>query len=260
MQIVLIILMVVGLLPIGLALWANRATSLLHALVWTLIAWLSWGTAFLFADLGIPGVEPSQYVALCLTGCAGVAVLGARRPHVFAWNFVVLGLFAVMALPLVETHIIGTQSLGGLRIFFIAGTIAVGLLNYLPTRLGPAAAVLMLVCSFEVAQLNQPARLVILYAPPPRFDWLLPIIPWIAWSCLKYDDSQRSAFDRLWLSFRDRWGFVWSQRVREQFNNAAENAGWPVKLTWQGLVRETEAPANEEKYQATLHATMQRFR
>jgi hypothetical protein len=253
MQIVLIILMVVGLLPIGLALWANRATSLFHALVWTLIAWLGWGSAFLIAGDENAGFEPSRYAALCLTGCAGVAVLGARRPHVFAWNFVVLGLFAVMVLPLAETHIIGTQSLGGLRIFFIAGTIAVGILNYLPTRLAPTAALLMLVCSFEVALLYLPAKL-------PRLDGLLTAVPWIAWGCLKFDDSQRSGFDRLWLSFRDRWGFVWSQRVREQFNHAAEHAGWPVKLTWQGLVRETAAPTNEEKYWATLHATMQRFR
>lgn len=263
MPFVLTILILAGCIPIGLALWANRATSLFHALVWTLIAWLSWGSAFLFADIQIVGVEPSQYVALCLTGCAGVAVLGARRPHVYAWNFVVLGLFAVMALPLAETYFIGTQSLGGLRIFFIAGTIAVGILNYLPTRLAPAAAVLMVVCSFEIAQLHQPARLFDLPARLPRLDGLLTAIPWIAWACLKFDDSQRSEFDRLWLSFRDRWGFVWSQRVREQFNNAAENAGWPIKLTWQGLVQETStpalAPADQEKLVATLRATLQRF-
>ena len=84
-----------------------------------------------------------RYCALCMTGCAGIAVLGARRPHVFAWNFVVLGLFAVMVLPLIETQIIGTHPVDTLRILFMGGTIAVGILNYLPTRSAPAAFLLL---------------------------------------------------------------------------------------------------------------------
>jgi len=39
----------------------------------------------------IPGAVPD--------GCAGVAVLGARRPGMTAWNFVVAGLLAVLLLP-----------------------------------------------------------------------------------------------------------------------------------------------------------------
>jgi hypothetical protein len=39
-----------------------------------------------------------RYLALCLTGCVGVAVLGARRPGVGAWDFVLLGLLAVLLL------------------------------------------------------------------------------------------------------------------------------------------------------------------
>src|SRR5207302_10000421 len=125
MPMVLTALNFAGLVPLGLALRANRRTSLAYALAWTLSAWLSWGLAFALADPEGVGMAAGRYCALGLTGCAGIAVLGARRPHVFAWNFVVLGLFAVMVLPLIETAIIGTRSLDGLRIFFLAGTIAV---------------------------------------------------------------------------------------------------------------------------------------
>ena len=52
------------------------------------------------------------YTALSLTGCAGVAVLGARRPGVGPWNFVLLGLLAVMLLPLAE----GLLSRGALHL------------------------------------------------------------------------------------------------------------------------------------------------
>jgi hypothetical protein len=67
----------------------------------------------------------------------------------------------------------------------------------------------------------------------------------------------------LWISFRDCWGLVWSQRVREQFNHAAEHAGWPIRLSWRGLTQEENTPASppadEEKSVATLRATLQRF-
>src|SRR5260221_8213543 len=122
MSFMLAALILAGSLPIGLAIWAHRRTSLSHALVWALIAWLGWGFAFLSAEF-----DPARYCAVGLTGCAGVAVLGARRPHVYAWNFVVVGLFAVMVLPIVETHIIGTRSLDGLRVLFLASAVAVGI-------------------------------------------------------------------------------------------------------------------------------------
>ena len=256
------VLFLTGLLPIMLALWANRRTSLLHALVWTMIAWVSWGVAFFFDDLDTTAVTPFRYCALCLTGCAGVAVLGARRPHVFAWNFVVLGLFTVMVLPLIETRIIGTHSIDGLRIFFMTGTIAVGILNYLPTRLGPAAFLLLGIGAGEIAFLYAPTSLPG-YGEVMGFDLLLTSVPWLAWICWIRGDTRRNEFDRLWLSFRDRWGLVWSQRAREQFNNAAEHARWPVKLMWRGLTQEKGtpalSPADQQAVVSTLRATLRRF-
>jgi hypothetical protein len=260
MSLVLTALIVAGLLPLSLALWTHRGTSLLHALIWVLVAWLTWGLAFLCEDSERAGMQPGRYCAVCLTGCAGVAVLGARRPNVIAWNFVVLGLFTVMALPLMESQFIGTHPVDGLRIFFMAGTVAVGVLNYLPTRLAPAALLLMLVGAGEIT---------LLYASPRRpgfgtgmvFDLLLSVVPWLAWICLARRAADRSNFDRLWLNFRDRWGLVWSHRIREQFNHAAQNAGWPVKLAWHGLthVKDESPAADQEKFVEMLQKTLQRF-
>jgi hypothetical protein len=91
---------------------------------------------------------------------------------------------------------------------------------------------------------------------------LLLSIPWIGWMCVLATGKPVSQFDRLWLAFRDRFGLFWSQRVREQFNQAARNAAWPVKLSWRGLVltgAERPAPADEEKILQTLRAVLQRF-
>jgi hypothetical protein len=248
-------LIVAGLVPLILAWRSRRATSLAHALVWAIVAWLSWGLAFLIGDAERAGVDPWRYCALCLTGCAGVAVLGARRPHVFAWNFVALGLFAVMILPLIETLFIGTHPVDPLRIFFMAATIAVGILNYLPTRFAPAALLLALACAGATVLLFAPAWLPSELAGT-IVAGLLAAVPWVAWSCLRRRSAGRSAADRLWLDFRDAWGLLWSQRVREQFNRAAENAGWQVTLTWGGLRGEG---VSEEKLLETLRATLQRF-
>jgi hypothetical protein len=262
MRMALLALMVAGLLPLGLAWRANRGTSLTHALGWAIVSWLGWGLAVFFGDIDQGGMEPARYCALCLTGCAGIAVLGARRPQVFAWNFVVLGLFAVMTLPLWEAMFLGTHPVDGLRIFFVAATIAVGVVNYLPTRLAPAALLLLVAMAAEI---------VALYAADWLFAagglWIAHLLlmsaPWLAWICLAERRAPRSDFDRLWLSFRDHWGLVWSQRVREQFNHAAVHAGWPVHLYWQGLVlHEADAvvtPGDREKMLETLRAVLQRF-
>lgn len=249
-------LIAAGLLPLLLAWRSHRATSLAHALVWAILAWLAWGLAFLVGPGEATAVDPWLYCALCLTGCAGVAVLGARRPQVFAWNFVVLGLFAVMMLPIVETLVIGTHSAGPLRIFFMTATIAVGILNYLLTRLAPAALVLAGACAAETVLLFAPAWLPG-EAAPMIAAGLLATVPWIGWSCLRAQGPNLGATDRLWLDFRDSWGLFWAQRVREQFNRAAANAGCPMTLTWSGV--RGPGSVDEQKAREILRAILQRF-
>ena len=72
-----------------------------------------------------------------------------------------------------------------------------------------------------------------------------------------------SEFDGLWLGFRDRFGFVWGQRLREQFNISAKHAGWPTILRWQGLRllpgQSLPAPETQSEMLTTLQALMKRF-
>ncbi len=235
--------------PLVCAWRANRQTSLTHALAWTSAAWLCWGLVLASND------NAMRYLALCLTGCAEVAVLGARRPGVAAWNFVVAGLLLVLLGPLAEEALIGTPlQLGGVRTLFLAGTLAVGTLNYLPTRLAPAALLLGTACVLEVYSLltgDASAR--------PCVDLTVVLVPWAAWLVTR-SHPQQSAFDRLWLEYRDRFGFVWGQRLRDQFNRSAHHAGWPVDLTWFGL--RSSLPLDDATMTAcrtTLLALMKRF-
>jgi hypothetical protein len=222
--------------PLTLAWWSNRRTSLLHALSWALAAWTGWCVLFVLEDGRAQDAE--RYLALCLTGCAGIAVLGARRPIVGAWNFVLVGLLAVLLLPLGEHAVHGTPLLDPLRLIFVGGTLAVTVLNYLPTRLAVPVLIVGGVSAAELyflADADQAGTLATLLALAS--PWLLAAACWIGWGLTRRAADHLAEFDRLWLAFRDRFGVFWGQRVREQFNQAARNADWPVILRWSGLRR-----------------------
>src|SRR5262249_15358206 len=162
-------------------------------------------------------------------GCAAVAVLGARRPGVIAWNFVVLSQLGVLLLPIAEG--LGEIHLDPLGLIFLGGTLAIGALNYLPTRLAAAVIAMGVACGIELALLQQAENAAPgLERAASVSRCLLAITPWLALGGVRSGRRPTSVVDQIWLGFRDSFGLVWSQRVREQFNRAAENAGWPVVL------------------------------
>jgi hypothetical protein len=249
-----------GAYPIWRAWLANRNTSLLHAVTWAGAAWVAWGGTILVgvATWASSDTEPGSYVALCLTGCAGVAVLGARRPGVGAWNFVLLGLLAVMLLPLAERLLAKAASVDLLRVIFLAGTLAVVVLNYLPTCLAAAALVLGAGCALELLRLAGQVEV------DPLFGWwLLALVPWVGLAGWRLRAANLAEFDAVWLDFRDRFGFLWGQRVREQFNRSAANANWRVILRWQGLRllpgSALPDPRTQDAIVAALRALLKRF-
>jgi hypothetical protein len=240
-------LLVLGTYPLAKALRSNRTTTLWQPLWWALAAWSAWVGAACVRALW-PGAEERLvvYGALCLTGCAGIAVLGARRPGAAAWNFVVFGLLTVLFLPILNG--MGELRLEPAHEIFLAVTLLVPVLNYLPTRLGPSAVLTAAGCGGEMMRLlgwNFPGWGLLLLA----------LAPWTAWISLAMRRAP-TEFNRLWLAYRDRFGFVWGQRMREQFNRAAHHAGWPVVLRWSGLHGTADDPA---ALVATLRAVLKRF-
>jgi hypothetical protein len=238
-----------GFYPLFRAWQANAQTTLRPALAWATAAWTSW-TAAAWAGPGL-----LRYLALCLTGCAGVAVLGARRPIVGAWNFVVGGLLAVLLLPVAQG--LGEVRPQGVQVLFLAALLAVPVANYLPTRLAAAALALGGACAVEVAEL---AGVPVLEVARTCARGLLPAAPWLGLLGCPGSGGAGSEFNRVWHGFRDRFGFLWAQRLREQFNRAAQNAGWPVRLAWSGLRREgTGSLPAPEQLLDTLRAALKRF-
>ena len=65
------------------------------------------------------------------------------------------------------------------------------------------------------------------------------------------------------LDFRNRFGLLWGQRVREQFQRSATHAGWPGCLAWSGwlMADNQRALTEEEKTEMvkTLKALLKQF-
>lgn len=255
---ILFLLILTGFYPLARAWLANRGTSLSHAATWACLAWLGWLAAWWGLDAGDVVL---RYAALCLACCPGIAVLGARRPTVAAWDMVVVGMLTVMFWPLLEGAIIGRTTLGMLNLVFPAGVLAVGVVNYLPTRMG--LPVLLAGIGWFAEWLTLATNLD--GATEVMVRWLagacFAAAPWLAYLTWP-SRASADAFDRLWLDFRDRYGLAWGQRVREQFNRAVANAGWPVILSWRGLqvLEGTQLDdASQREIMDVLTALLQRF-
>ena len=256
MTIACALLLLTAFYPLARAWEANRRTTLRSALLWAAWAWLAWLLVVAQRASSLGDVL-GPYLALVLTGCAGVAVLGARRPTVAAWNFVVLGLLAVLLLPAAPTLLgLGPMRLETITLIFLSIVLAVLVVNYLPTRLGVGALLLGIACGIEVAALaRQDVGLLGNVSP-----WSLALAPWAALAGTRWGQVSATEIDGVWRGFRDRYGVVWAEPQREQFNRAAANAGWALRLGWSGLRRTSPGEAPEPApVLDLLHGVLKRF-
>ena len=229
-----------GFYPLFVAWRACAGSTIRHALAWAVVAWAGWCVAM---------TPEWRYVALCVTACAGVAVLGARRPGAGAWHFVVAMLMVTLLLPLLMG--LGELRLQREQVWFLGGVLLVGLSNYLPTRFFLPTALLMTWCALQLVAVSG-AR-----TPLDAEPLLLLAVPWIAW--LIRPPARLSPIDRAWWLFRHRFGVLWSERMRDQFNRAAQNANLGATLSRGGLVGPPLDEAASGRAESLLGALLGRF-
>jgi hypothetical protein len=254
----LAVLLLTAFYPIQRAWQANHRTTLRHAIAWAGGALTAW---FLAACMSAtwPGADAAllRYFALCLTGCAAVAVLGARRPGVAAWNFVVGGLLAVLLLPVAIK--IGEVRLNAFDATFLSGALAVGFLNHLPSRLAVVMLSVGAACAVEMGLLLGITTVDWNWGDPTALA-LLAAAPWLGLAVARRKTPAVDEFNREWLAFRDRFGIVWALPARDQFNRAAVNGKWGVVLDWKGLrSAEGSVDARPVAALAGLRAVLKRF-
>jgi hypothetical protein len=237
-----------AIIPLARAGYAHRRSALIHPWAWALSAWVAWLA-------GAAGDSTAlRFLALCLVACAGIAVLGARRPGVTAWHAVVGGLLGVLLLPWMQEYLTDVAIAGeSVRVGFLGVILAVALLNYVPTRLGLGAIGLGIACGLELVAFRggQPVQ----WPLGRATDLVAGASPWLAWLCVATRPKQANETEMLWWYLRDGWGFLWAHRIRDQFRSAAQHAGVNADMRWHG----PRPSPDEARAAEILRALLTRF-
>jgi hypothetical protein len=253
-----------------------RGTTLAAPAIWWITA--AAAIAAVEATLALNHIDAAtlpaslwRYTAAVGAFCPLTAVLGAKRPQDRGWQWVVASLWLVLLVPVAQA----IAAPGGTRLelfaawrWLLLGFIAMGLLNYLPTRFALSALLAgagqFMLLEGAVGKVHDPASshatlwgLGLLLAA-----WLSGEIASIVWK----PASALPLQTRRWLAFRDGWGAFWAIRVLQRVNQTAELSGWPIRLQWRGLASADEtascptlAPPIEAALNQSLDGTLRRF-
>jgi hypothetical protein len=256
-----------------------RGTTLSASAAWAVAAAL--GSAVVEASLAWQGadVDPMsaslwRYAAAVGSFCPLMGVLGAKRPQDRGWQWIVLSLWVILLVPAMQA--VAARSAQQLELYgawrlLLLALIAMGLLNYLPTRYVLAALLVavgqtLLLWShlFFVASGGEGLRVAGL-----GLILMAAIVVLLAASrttqSVRAESllSPTAAFNARWLAFRDGWGAFWALRVMQRVNQTAELSRWPVRLEWrEGFVAANEAtidPSTAAHIQQTLDSLLRRF-
>ena len=192
-----------------------------------------------------------RYTAAAGAFCSLIAVLGAKRPQDRGWQWVVAALWLTLLVPVAQAIV----APGGTRLelfagwrWLLLGLIAMGLLNYLPTRFALAS---LLVAAGQYLLLEGAAGAIAEPAASRATLWGVGLLlaAWLAGEVVHATRRSGAALQsptqqtpaRRWLAFRDGWGAFWAIRVLQRVNQTAELSRWPVRLQWIGFVAVDDA-------------------
>ena len=236
-------------------------TTLLAPWAWAVAVVGFWFTVELW---NATSVVPTalRYLTLAGTLCPMMALMGAKRPQDRGWQWIVLSLWCVLAIP-VGQHFMFTPSqpfaLFAAWPIFLFVLIGLELLNYLPTRYAPSAML------FVVAQSILVAEVLDWFETPLTSSaaaWLTFVAIAVAWlfSPQSPAPNPQPPTSR-WLHFRNTFGAFWALRILQRVNQTAEIQDWPVRLEWSGF-RELPGrsdPLPEEAVEKCLDTLLRRF-
>ena len=248
------------------------ATTLIGPWVWSMTAVAFWAAIELWlAQSPETAAEPWRYLAVVGTFCPMMAVMGAKRPQDRGWQWIVLSLWVMLAIP-VGQHQLFTSgqpfNVFAAWLLFLAMLLALELLNYLPTRhagsvlLFAAAQCLLLGDSLDWKSCGEYGEYGATIAA-----WLVLAAVGIAWLLYQWaalsltPDPRPLTPSQKWLQFRNAFGAFWALRVLQRVNQTAEVQDWPVRLEWSGfrdLPDRYDAPPADEIDQC-MHTLLRRF-
>jgi hypothetical protein len=219
----------------------------------TLIAPWSWCMAAVVAvagsetliATGIPGhyaaswIEPLRYVASLGTLCPAMAVLGAKRPQDRGWQWVVLSLWLVLAVP--AAHAVATQT-GARFELHLAWKMTLGIvlflevLNYAMTRhltgiLLFVSVQVILLMPYLSTELHPSTSYII------AAMGLLILAQLETWRQGHRINREPGNLQDIWSRFCNDYGAFWTFRVMGLINQTAIASAWPIALFPDGFYR-----------------------
>jgi len=265
--------LLLGIMAAGLATWQLRKlrdTTLMAAAYWGVASIVSISAveavvALSSDDIRAGWITPLRFATALTSFCPAMAVMGAKRPQHHAWQFVVLSLWIILALPVVEVLALPAVSrleIRDARSWFLLLLLVLPIGNYLLTRYA-VPAILLGIAQCGLLGGYLPMVPVLPVAPVFFVESAVTVSMGLTLLALILVElgiarHRRSIFvmDRLWLEFRDRFGAVWALRVAQRFNATAEDRQWPARLTWFGSVNTAGEPmalsAEETKLMRSL--------
>jgi hypothetical protein len=193
-----------------------------------------------------------------------VSLIGAKRPQDGPWNFVVLSLWGILALPSAEALFLNPGQpleIQAFRSWFLLALILVTLANTLPTRHGLAAVLVVLGQTLLLAE-YLPFPLGVSTGNASIAGFVSLATAAVLFAIQPSLKKNVTSLDQLWFDFRDVFGLFWGLRVQERLNAAAAMYQWPVTLTWAGWTTRltTELPADQQNaILTTFRGLLRRF-
>jgi hypothetical protein len=244
-----------------LLLWQRKAVrglTLSGPWWWSLIALLALGAVetliALRADFATPGVsEPLRFIALTSLFTPLMSLMGAKRPQDGAWHFIVVSLWAILALPAAETLFLQRgQALEvyDARCWFMLALVVISALNLGLVRWWPSAVLIALAELLMLAEYLPGLRASLLVEQSPSQRMAIGCCLLAVGTVLLFARVPRLGkvppWDRLWLAFRDSFGALWAIRIAEQINQIAEKQQWSFRLRWAGFREAATGKALEQ--------------
>ena len=259
--------------------WLVRGSTAVPAAAWGVAA-----AAVLAGEMAVRAagglVDPAaaaavRLVAVALSVCPAMALLGAKRPQHGVWQFIVATLVVVLALPAVAATLVRPGTFPDVHLLgrgFLLVLVVVGWLNFVATRHGAAATLVaagqgILMRAFLPVAVSGPAHgsladmvgclLVGLGAAVAAAQSVL-----AAWRApARPGDALAARIDPPYLAVRETLGAAWTLRIAERFDAVAAARGWPCRLRFSGL--EVNGPVDAEAWQReaarAFHALARRF-
>lgn len=236
----------------AIAVWRVRGSTAVPAAWWAVAACLA-----LAYDAGSrvdhpfdPAAAARMRLAVAaLAVCPAMSLLGAKRPQHGVWQLIVASLAVVIAMPALSAWLVRPGSLPDVHLLgrgFLALLAAVGWMNFLATRNGPAAT---LITAGQLAVIRP-------FLPGIATDRALPqdsldcfgagliaagALLAVAWPLVRRRAAGTKAFDPVsrsidppFLALRETLGAAWALRIAERFDSVASDRGWPCRLAFRG--------------------------